>query len=879
MRLSGFVVLLLIVLGNLGFWAVMNRPQSGLPWAGTIKSVSFSPYRADDDPIAVEQNPLLDEEKLPSRAELDEDLARLAGKVESVRVYSTLEGLDQVPELAAKYGLKVIPGAWVDRRLAKNEVEIEKIIKIARDNQNVERVVVGNEAILLDRVTVPQLIRYLRRVRAAIPDRVKVTTAEPWHVWVEHPELAAEVDFITIHILPYWEGIPVDRALDFFMEKLNAVRAVHPDKPIFIGEIGWPTAGKTRREAEPSLVNQALFLRRFVNLAAQEGIDYNIIEAFDQPWKFRLEGGPVETHWGLYTADREPKFSWIGPVIEFKEWPFQAAAATLIAFLPVAFFLARWKDLRLPGKIFFAVLVQMAASMVIWSMSVPMIRDMAPATELMIGVLLPAQLLLLVVVLISGIELTELTWAGRMRRGFKPMPPGSCTRFPKVSLHLPCYNEPPEMVKLTIDSLMALDYPNFEILVLDNNTKDEAVWKPVKEYCESLGERVKFFHLAPWPGAKAGALNFALTQTAEDAEIIGVVDSDYQVRRDWLSSLVPYFDDPKVGHVQAPQDHREWEHDLFKEMINWEYAGFFDIGMVFRNEANAIIQHGTMTLVRKQAMVEAGGWAEWCIVEDAELGLRLFKAGYESCYIQERMGHGLVPDSFMAYKKQRFRWAYGAVQILKAHWKSLVPFKKTHLTAAQKYHFVSGWLPWFADAFYLVFTVVSLLWSLGMVLAPRYFDAPLAIFTIPTVGVFVAKIVHHMFLYTTRVKCTRKQRVLSAIAGMGLTYSIARAMWQGIFTKSTPFMRTPKMANKAAFTQGFLMASEETVLMVLQWIAAVVCLMPKDNYYDPDVRLWSIMMVVQSMPYLAALVTSLISVMPSKAPADKPELPAAKAAA
>jgi hypothetical protein len=136
--------------------------------------------------------------------------------------------------------------------------------------------------------------------------------------------------------------------------------------------------------------------------------------------------------------------------------------------------------------------------------------------------------------------------------------------------------------------------------------------------------------------------------------------------------------------------------------------------------------------------------------------------------------------------------------------------------------------------------------------------------------VFVAKIVHHFFLYTTRVKCTLRQRSLAAIAGMGLTYSIARAMWQGIFTKSTPFMRTPKMANKAAFTQGFLMASEESALMLAQWIAAIVVLLPTNNFYDPDVRLWSLVLVVQAMPFLAALITSLISVMPSKAASEPP---------
>lgn len=878
MRLSGIVVLLLIVLGNLGFWAAINRPQTGLPWSGTIKSVSFSPSRADDDPTLVRKLPYLDETHLATRDEMDEDLALLAGKVEQVRTYSTLEGLDQVPELAARHGLKALPGAWLDERLARNEVELNNIIRIARDNPNVERVIIGNENLTLHRLTVDQMVRYLRRVRAALPERVKISTAEAWSIWLDYPELAREVDFITIHTLPFWERVDISGALEFTKRMVREVKNAYPDKPLFIGEVGWPSAGRSYGDSEPSLVNQALFLRHFLNWAHQEKLDYNIVEAFDQPWKVNLDNNASEKHWGIWTVDRQPKFNWIGPVIEFEEWPFQAAAATFIAFLPVAWFLFKWRNLRLPGKIFFGVLVQFAATLVIWTMSTPVLKDVAPGTGLMLGLLLPAQLLLLFVVLIAGIEVTELTWASRFKRRFTALPPAECKRFPKVSLHLPCYNEPPEMVKLTIDSLMALDYPNFEILVLDNNTKDPNVWGPVRDYCETLGDKVKFFHLAPWPGAKAGALNFALTVTDPEAEIIGVVDSDYIVAPNWLKGLVPYFENPKVGHVQAPQDHREWENDLFKEMINWEYAGFFDIGMVYRNEANAIIQHGTMTLIRKEALEKAGRWGEWCIVEDAELGLRFLKDGYESVYVQDRIGHGLVPDSFMAYKKQRFRWAYGAVQILKAHWRSLMPFTKSGLTAGQKYHFVSGWLPWFADAFYLLFTIASLIWSLGMVLAPRYFPTPLAVFTLPTVGVFVAKIVHHFFLYTTRVKCTLRQRSLAAIAGMGLTYSIARAMWQGMFTKSTPFMRTPKMANKAAFTQGFLMASEESALMLAQWIAAIVVLLPKNNFYDPDVRLWSLVLVVQAMPFLAALITSLISVMPSKASTDAPPAPTADSA-
>ena len=102
-----------------------------------------------------------------------------------------------------------------------------------------------------------------------------------------------------------------------------------------------------------------------------------------------------------------------------------------------------------------------------------------------------------------------------------------------------------------------------------------------------------------------------------------------------------------------------------------EYRGFFHIGMITRNERNAIIQHGTMTLVRARLLRGAGGWAEWCITEDAELGLRMFEAGYEAQYVPISYGRGLMPDTFIDFKKQRFRWAYGAMQILKRHAGSL----------------------------------------------------------------------------------------------------------------------------------------------------------------------------------------------------------------
>jgi cellulose synthase/poly-beta-1,6-N-acetylglucosamine synthase-like glycosyltransferase len=175
------------------------------------------------------------------------------------------------------------------------------------------------------------------------------------------------------------------------------------------------------------------------------------------------------------------------------------------------------------------------------------------------------------------------------------------------------FAQPPAMVIETLDALARLDYSNFEVLVIDNNTKDEAVWRPVEAHCARLGERFRFFHVAPLAGFKAGALNFALREMVADAEIVAVIDSDYVVDPKWLCELAPGFQDARIGIVQGPQDYRDECQSAFKAMCYAEYRGFFHIGMITRNERNAIIQHGTMTLVRRKLLDSAGGWAEWCI--------------------------------------------------------------------------------------------------------------------------------------------------------------------------------------------------------------------------------------------------------------------------
>ncbi len=856
MKLSRTVTLIAMfaIVANVALWFLLNLPQSEQSWNGTINGVSFNPYRADDDPRHA---------RYPTADEIDQDLRLVADHVSEVRTYSSLDGMEQVPALAAQYNLNVTAGAWLDRRYERNGRELINLIRNARTYHNIERVIVGNETLLRGDLTEAQLVSYLHQVRRQV--RVPVSTAEPWHIWLKHPDLAKEVDFIAVHILPYWEGVPADQAVNYVLDRYQQLQHAFPNKPIVIAEVGWPSAGNVYQAASPTRANEAHFLRRFLNAAAEFKIDYFVMEAFDQPWKYAEEGS-VGPHWGLWNVNRGSKLALDGLIWEQPSWPWQALLATLLALAPTLWFLRRWSDLQRRGQLFFAFLLQAATSLLVWTLALPFTQYQSWLDSLLWLLLIPAQLALLAVLLVNALELTELLWRPRLRRQFLPLREAQDAALPLVSLHLAICNEPPHLVIETLDSLARLDYPALEVIVVDNNTSDPALWQPVAAHCERLGERFRFFTLGKWPGFKAGALNFALRETNPAAAVVGVVDADYIVEPYWLRAMVPYFAKQSVAIVQAPQDHRAWAGKPFEEMINWEYAGFFHIGMVHRNERNAIIQHGTMTLVRKSALEQQQGWPEWCICEDAELGLRMFQAGHEAVYVNHAFGHGLTPHSFAGYKGQRFRWAYGAIQILKAHWRSLLPWQPGPLTQGQRYHFAMGWLPWFADALHLLFTATAMVWSLGLIAAPKYFNFPLSAFVVPVLALFGFKLLHALWLYRERVPCTWRQTLGAALAGMSLTHTVARAVIQGLLTSNQPFLRTPKAAEKTALKRALLHAREE-LLVLGSLITVAAGVGARYGVESREATLWLFLLGVQSLPYLAAGLVSLSTAWPTPFPA------------
>lgn len=845
---GSFNLLIPILIASLTIaaWWLLNQPAEEPPWPARIQGFSFAPMRADDDPS---------EKRFPSLLDIDADLALLRGDAHAIRTYTVEDSLAAVPRLAAAHDLNVTLGAWIGPDRAANDRELQRLSEVLGEgHRNIVRVIVGNESILRDDLELAELMAYLERVRKIT--WTPVSTAEPWHVWLEHPDLVDHVDFITIHLLPYWEGVPVDEAVDYALYRYQQVEQTYPDKPIVIGEVGWPSNGRRNRGAEASLTNQTRFLRRFLARAEAQNYTYYVMEAFDQPWKTKIEGA-TGTYWGVYNANREPKFALREPVVRIPHWRELAALSVLMAVLLLVFLYRDSASLAKRGKGFLALMTYGISTAAVWIVYDYTRQYMTPPTAIVGLLLLIGGLGVIVLLTAEAHEWAESLWLRKWRRPF-PLRNVPDHQLPFVSIHVPAYNEPPELLIETLEGLAALDYPNFEVLVIDNNTKDPGVWQPVQAHCKRLGSRFRFFHVAPLSGYKAGALNYALRRTDPAAEVVAVIDADYIVSRQWLRHLVPAFADPAVAIVQAPQDYRDAHQNAFKAMCMAEYRGFFHLGMVTRNERNAIIQHGTMTMIRRQNLDAVDGWAEWCITEDAELGLRLFEAGHKALYIPCTYGRGLMPDTFADFRKQRYRWAYGAVRILLRHRHALLGLRRTALSAGQRYHFMAGWLPWFADGFNLLFNLAALAWSVAMVVFPLRVTPPYMTIALVPLVLFLFKMSKSFLLYRRRVTATLRQSIAAGLAGLALSHTIARAMFGGLVTSKLGFFRTPKMAQAPAAIRALADTREEALFVIAFWLAAGLILLRPDAFML-DVRIWAAVLVVQSIPYLASVLVSLAS--------------------
>jgi cellulose synthase/poly-beta-1,6-N-acetylglucosamine synthase-like glycosyltransferase len=390
--------------------------------------------------------------------------------------------------------------------------------------------------------------------------------------------------------------------------------------------------------------------------------------------------------------------------------------------------------------------------------------------------------------------------------------------LPFVSLHVPAHNEPPDMVIDTLRKLLWLDYPNYEIILIDDNTDDESLWRPVERWCRR--HDVKFAHLEDWPGYKSGALNYALRQMTDDrAEIIGVVDSDYQLDRAFLRRCAPLFAETWVGFIQTPQDYRGWERARYYRRLYYSYKYFFAVSQPSRNERDGAIFAGTMGLIRRVALEQLGGWDEWCITEDAELSLRLLRAGWTGYTVDQTYGRGIMPLTFEALKGQRYRWCFGGIQILRMHWRSMLPgrvTKENRLTTGQRWAYLSGAVQWYGDVLGLVFLVFLLAGAVNLATGGGELFRKLSAFLVATVPVLVLLgLVRAVALLRRGTGASWRDAMGAFFIWQSTSLVVARASILGLFAKKAAFLRTPKTSEKAKWWEALRANWAETLLALL----------------------------------------------------------------
>src|SRR5580704_1718904 len=335
------LALLLLSLGSIAaVWWWLATPitlsRASIDPNAKLLCVSYAPFRGEQTPLSPATH--------ISAGQISEDLAQLAKISECVRTYSIENGLDQVPALAAKVGLKVIQGIWLSGNRQKSAVQIATAVRLAKEfPSTITALVVGNEVLLRGEMTQSDLAAIIRSVKAQVP--VPVTYADVWEYWLRYREIYDAVDFVTIHILPFWEDFPI-RA-KYAAAHVEAIRRrmeiAFPGKEILIGETGWPSAGRMRDAALPSRTNQARVVSEILDLAKRQNFRVNLIEAYDQPWKRQLEG-TMGGYWGLFDSVRRTlKYPPGIAISNYPDWKLHMAAGMVLS---VLVFAVAWLTLR-----------------------------------------------------------------------------------------------------------------------------------------------------------------------------------------------------------------------------------------------------------------------------------------------------------------------------------------------------------------------------------------------------------------------------------------------------------------------------------------------------------------------------------------------------
>ena len=543
-----------------------------------LECVSYNPFFHFES-----FNPRVPSEEQVKLRWVQDDLRLLSKYTSCLRIYTTSNGMEIVPEVANRYGMEVIAGSYFYEDERRTRMDVAGLIRIANDNDNVTKLIVGNDTVHYTQteirkvpVTNQEIAFWIDYVKARV--KQPVSTAEGSSIWMDDraiSPLPAHVDFVAANILPYWLGsADVKDSQTELLKRYQLLKRKYPGREVLISELGWPTLGSPFGRAEANVTNAYSALTSFTAIARDQEMPYVYFEAFDQPWKITETQGRTEAHWGLFDIFRQNNFvsyhfDFDGFVIIYLEAGYLLTA--LLLFL-------LWSDwtfgIRKPAWFASAVMAHLLGYFVAYTVALLTSEYLYKAVY--------SSSFLVIAGLILLVSLTRTIRTAIQVLGHKPLR-RTLTHLPKsnhepmVSIHIPCRNEEPEHVIACVQSLLNQTYTRFEIIVIDNNSTDERYWRPVQAFCEKQGDRVTFLHVERLEGFKAGALAYALDHMHPETEVVGLVDADYVLDPCWLVECLPYFG-PNVGAVQAPQDYEQDFSSLFNRCIYDEYTGSFELG-------------------------------------------------------------------------------------------------------------------------------------------------------------------------------------------------------------------------------------------------------------------------------------------------------------
>ena len=351
-------------------------------------------------------------------------------------------------------------------------------------------------------------------------------------------------------------------------------------------------------------------------------------------------------------------------------------------------------------------------------------------------------------------------------------------KLPFISVHIATYDEPADLVIETLRSFLHLDYPRdrYEVILLDNNTPDPTVWRPVQKWCAAQDSRFHFYHYDDVQGAKAGALNLALHHTSEKATLIASVDADYRVDPDFLRSGAAVFSDSTLTHAQFPQCYRNRSER--NSGIAAELHQYFTTYATQAGRSGKMLLTGTLSLIRREALIRAGGWPTTTITEDAELGVKLLEQGGRGIYLDQVAGKGLMPGDLSALSVQRTRWAAGNVQVLRDHLQQILRGQSDSALTPSAVLQLSAWP------------------SLVLLLAAPFFTLLLMDRSPTGLTLFATALNLGIILEITVASITAagsfRERVEAGLVRLALLPESVLGTLNGLFATQLRFVRTPK---------------------------------------------------------------------------------------